>query len=297
MLELVHTRHNPLVDPALAVWGWEISLYLFLGGLVAGLMVLSGSLMLGRRPPTRIAIVVPLLGLVLLTGGMLALFLDLEHKLSVWRVYTTFQPRSPMSWGSWILVLVYPVLAGSIIVGLRPRVVTRWPWALRAIAFANVVLGAGLGLYTGVLLGTLSARPLWNSAVLGPLFLVSGLSTAAAVVHAISRSREERATIARADTMFLVAELVILVLFVIGLATGAQPQREAAALVLGGSYTAVFWVLVVGLGLVVPLILQALALAHRIAHSPAAPVLVIIGGLILRFVIVSAGQASRWGIS
>lgn len=297
MLELVHTRHNPLVDPALAVWGWEISLYLFLGGLVAGLMVLSGSLMLGRRPPTRIAIVVPLLGLVLLTGGMLALFLDLEHKLSVWRVYTTFQPRSPMSWGSWILVLVYPVLAGSIIVGLRPRVVTRWPWALRAIAFANVVLGAGLGLYTGVLLGTLSARPLWNSAVLGPLFLVSGLSTAAAVVHAISRSHEERATIARADTMFLVAELVILVLFVIGLATGAQPQREAAALVLGGSYTAVFWVLVVGLGLVVPLILQSLALAHRIAHSPAAPVLVIIGGLILRFVIVSAGQASRWGIS
>ena len=40
------------------------------------------------------------LSLVLLSLGMLALFLDLEHKLYVWRLYTTFQPTSPMSWGA-----------------------------------------------------------------------------------------------------------------------------------------------------------------------------------------------------
>src|SRR5512132_2343661 len=101
MLELVQTRHNPLVDPALAVWGWEIAVYLFLGGLVAGLMILSGYLQLRRTPPARSTTILPYIAIVLLTAGMLALFLDLEHKLSVWRVYTTFQPRSPMSWGSW----------------------------------------------------------------------------------------------------------------------------------------------------------------------------------------------------
>jgi len=33
---------------------------------------------------------------------------------------------------------------------------------------------------------------------------------------------------------------------------------------------------------------------HRIRHTPVAPLLVIAGGLALRFVIVYAGQESRW---
>jgi protein NrfD len=45
------------------------------------------------------------------------------------------------------------------------------------------VLGVALGIYTGILLNTMVARPLWNSAILGPLFLVSGLSAGAAVMH------------------------------------------------------------------------------------------------------------------
>ena len=42
MLEFNSTRHNPLIDPHLAVWSWEIPLYLFVGGIVAGMMVLGG---------------------------------------------------------------------------------------------------------------------------------------------------------------------------------------------------------------------------------------------------------------
>ena len=34
---------NATVFPALTAWGWEIALYLFLGGLVAGMMMLSGT--------------------------------------------------------------------------------------------------------------------------------------------------------------------------------------------------------------------------------------------------------------
>jgi formate-dependent nitrite reductase membrane component NrfD len=33
---------------------------------------------------------------------------------------------------------------------------------------------------------------------------------------------------------------------------------------------------------------------HRVAHTPIAPVMVLLGGLALRFVIVHAGQLSRW---
>jgi hypothetical protein len=37
MLETTTTRHNPGIDPALHIWGWEIPLYLFVGGMVAGM--------------------------------------------------------------------------------------------------------------------------------------------------------------------------------------------------------------------------------------------------------------------
>jgi protein NrfD len=192
MLEITTTRHNPMIDPQLAIWSWEIPVYLFLGGLVAGMMVLAGLAMLraarGDDPKSFFSLHTPLMGFVLINLGMGALFLDLTHKLYVWRVYLTFQPGSPMSWGSWVLIIVYAVLLASALV----RLPEAWPWAARrfpvlrtwsdvlearptvvqALAWANIVLGVGLGIYTGILLDTMVARPLWNSAILGPLFLV-----------------------------------------------------------------------------------------------------------------------------
>ena len=36
---IVSGRNNYLIDPHLHIWHWQIPLYLFLGGLVAGLML------------------------------------------------------------------------------------------------------------------------------------------------------------------------------------------------------------------------------------------------------------------
>ncbi len=308
MLELTSTRSNPMVDPGLHLWGWEIPVYLFVGGLVAGMMVIFGYFLLTERHRnTRcVCLALPSISLAVLSLGMLALFLDLEHKPYVWRLYTTFEIASPMSWGSWILLLVYPALVANLLLSLSPA-----GWLLprlrelsgrlrqrrgmvRSLGIANMVLGGALGIYTGILLSALGARPLWSSAVLGPLFLVSGLSSAAAFVHLIARDKEERELLAKADNGFLVTELFFIALYLIGLVTATRAQMDAARLLLGGSYTAVFWVFVVGLGIVVPLLLQPLATLHRIRHTAVAPLLVIAGGVVLRFVIVYAGQASSW---
>ena len=98
------------IDPSLHVWGWEIVVYLFLGGLVAGIFVLAAALELrfGRAAAVRALRLVPFAALALLSAGMLALWLDLAHRLWAWRFYAFFRPTSPMSWGAWILVLVYP---------------------------------------------------------------------------------------------------------------------------------------------------------------------------------------------
>jgi formate-dependent nitrite reductase membrane component NrfD len=314
LAEFVSTAKSPATDPRLHVWGWEIPVYLFLGGFTAGIMVLSGwALWKGRRNPrphTTFALASSglfVLGLGAISLGMLTLFLDLAHKPYVWRLYLTMKPWSPMSWGSWILLLVYPVLALGVLLD-PPKALLRWAPPLRpavewlaarervrhAVGFVAIATGVALGIYTGILLSALGARPLWSSGLLGPLFLVSGLSTAAAFAHWASPEPEERVQLAWLDNLFLTVELGFIGLLLIGLLSATDAHAEAARLLLGGPYTAVFWVGVVFLGILLPLAIQTLAVTHRIVHTPIAPALVMLGGLALRFVIVSAGQISHW---
>jgi len=312
--EFVTTAHSPATDPHLHVWGWEIPVYLFLGGFTAGIMVLSGwALWRGRRNPrshptfSLASSGLFMLGLATISLGMLALFLDLGHKPYVWRLYLTMKPWSPMSWGSWILLLVYPVLAAAVLLEPPARLVRLLPSigplsrrladdmrVRRALGFASMATGIGLGIYTGILLSALGARPLWSSGLLGPLFLASGLSSSAAFAHWASPEPEERQQMAWLDNLFLVIELALIGMLLIGLASSTEAHAEAARLVLGGPFTAVFWIGVVGLGIVLPLVIQSLAVTQRIIHTPIAPILVMLGGLALRFVIVYAGQYSHW---
>jgi formate-dependent nitrite reductase membrane component NrfD len=334
-LELTHNRHNPGIDPALHAWGWEIPVYLFLGGMVAGLLILGGyHILRGRNEAAREAYpLAPMLGVVLLSVGMGALFLDLGHKAYVWRLYLSFVPSSPMSWGAWILLLVYPALLAAALlnppervpfgdavlkrVRIYSRVLRGHPRLVQAIGVANLVGGIALGLYTGILLGSLGARPLWNSAILGPLFLFSGLSTAAALMHLLSMAsqREGRETFGdamlaglfklidpklggevmlRADTSFVTIELAILGLWLIGMVTATSVHQEAAMLVLTGAYAPAFWSLVIISGLLVPVFIQVAELSGKIRHTAAPAVMVLVGGFALRWILVSAGQASHW---
>ncbi|MDD3812352.1 MAG: polysulfide reductase NrfD, partial [Bacteroidales bacterium] len=148
--------------------------------------------------------------------------------------------------------------------------------------------------YTGILLSAFNARPLWNTSILGPLFLVSGFSTGAAAIILFSKNHEERKTFAKIDLLLIAVELFLIIHLFMGFLASTQVQIDAANLFLGGPYTAPFWILVVTMGLVVPALLEVLELLkYRIpVYIPA--ILVIFGGLMLRFIIVYAGQVSRW---
>jgi protein NrfD len=311
MTELDIARHSRLIDPQLHIWGWEIPVYLFLGGMAAGLMIVTA--LLAERRPERsaagrwLAFAAP----VLVSVGMGALFLDLAHKAHVWRFYLAFRWSSPMSWGAWILVLVYPVsllvaLAGladseaervaalADRVGLGGLVRAARTLALRnapALVRASLWVGVALGVYTGVLLSTLGARALWSSSLLGPLFLVSGVSTGAAFLLLFGLDADERRLVTRWDRAAIAVEAALLVLFLVGLSTSGAAGHAAAGLVLGGPYTAEFWSLVVIAGLAVPLLLETLESRLHLGVSRVAPALVLAGGLALRWILVAAGQA------
>ncbi|MGE5430274.1 MAG: NrfD/PsrC family molybdoenzyme membrane anchor subunit [Syntrophomonadaceae bacterium] len=309
MQELTTTRHNELIEPFLQIWNWQIPVYLFLGGLVAGLMIISGySLLKGRFKENDCSCVyLPLVSIILLSLGMLALFLDLEHKLFVWRLYTAFRITSPMSWGAWILIAVYVALLSNFLINpplllkaLSPRLQAvseefqSSEKVVKGVATGSILLGTLLGIYTGILLSSLGARPLWNSSSLWLLFLVSGLSSASAFVHLISKNAEEKHFLLKADSALLIAELFVIFMVILGLLSSDRAHIEAVSLILTGKYAAVFWVFVVGLGIVIPLLLQLLTLKSKVRHSVIPALMVIFGGLLLRFVIVYAGQYSHY---
>jgi formate-dependent nitrite reductase membrane component NrfD len=239
---------------------------------------------------------------------MLFLWLDLENPWNAYRFYLIFRPETPMSWGAWILLAVYPVsllfawgetpesTRGRLEARSRWRFVARvGSWGLRAprtLAMAQLGLGVLLGVYTGVLLGTFAARPLWNSAVLGPLFLVSGLSTAAAFILLHRLWPQERQQLARVDMALLAVEMVLLGLWFAALASGSAQAQAAVRLFFGGDYTAAFWTLVVALGLLTPFFGEWLEKRHGAVPGRAVAVFVLIGGLALRWILVDAGQAT-----
>jgi formate-dependent nitrite reductase membrane component NrfD len=315
LLEATTTRANPGIDPSLHAWGWEIVVYLFLGGLVAGIFVLAASLELrsGEKPRGDALRLMPFGALALLSVGMLALWLDLAHKLWAWRFYLFFHATSPMSWGAWILLLIYPVglllglgsmgeaqrewLRGRTPGALKGLLETSFGWAdgrRRGILVTSVAMGVALGIYTGLLLGTMPARILWNSAVLGPLFLASGISTGAALLLLLPLEEKERKTLVRWDALAIVSELVLIALMLLGFATADASGQWAASQLLGGPYTAVFFSCVVVLGLLVPLAMEAAEARRHLPFATMVPVLILAGGLALRWILLTAGQHSAF---
>lgn len=288
---------NPGFWPTPEIWGWEIVFYLFLGGLAAGLMVASGvAFRRNEDLPRSLAWWAPLLAPAVLAAGMLALFLDLERKLHVWRFYTTFQWSSPMSWGAWILLLVFPAMLAMAAVALLERLAGVSPSWRRRIADLNVALGVALGIYTGILLGSLGARPLWNSSVLGPLFLASGISSALALLLLLERDAGARHSLSAAEKKVIGAEAALLALLLLALMSGPAAHRAAAGLLVGGEFTGIFWAGVIFAGMLVPVGLDLLSRTGRAQASFWPSVLVLAGAFILRAVILFAGQVSRWEV-
>ena len=82
-------RNIPNIDPYLNIWHWQIPIYLFLGGLAAGILFFAGLFtVMGKEKEMETTVkwatfLVP----VALVLGLIALFLDLKHQLYFWRLY------------------------------------------------------------------------------------------------------------------------------------------------------------------------------------------------------------------
>lgn len=262
------------------VWGWPIWLYLFAAGVAGGgfFATFLVNLFTGGKHEDLLEIAtwigVPLLGI-----GTLLLIVDLGNQLSFWHLVVRFYPVSPMSVGTWILVL-WTICAVALI-GL---------WLLKGLESLKKILGwivfvlsALLITYTGVLLSTTS-RELWSTVLLPVLFVVSASSTgmAATLLVAILLGKEIPPRLGQATAVLEIFEVLALIAFLIAVPAGV---------LISGPLALWFWIGVIAVGILVPFVLELVTWRT----SPTVLVLtmafsVLLGGLVLRAVIVVGGQ-------
>jgi protein NrfD len=305
----VSGRNIPNIDPYLNIWHWQIPSYLFLGGLAAGILFFAGIFtIMGKENKMATTVkIAPMFTPFALMLGLFLLFLDLKHKMWFWQLYTTIRLESPMGWGAWVLMIMTPI---SIIwsASYLTEIFPNWDWKFKflktfeawviknriLIAWPMTIYAVILGIYTGILLSAFNARPLWNTSILGPLFLVSGMSTGAAVILLLSKDHKERKIMSRIDILLIIIELFFITHLFMGFKAGSEAQINAVNLFLGGSFTAPFFTFVVILGLLLPALLEVLELRGFKVPVVIPAILILAGGLIFRFLIVEAGQITRY---
>jgi formate-dependent nitrite reductase membrane component NrfD len=282
-------------------WRWLIILYFFIGGLAGGCYFVASMIdLVGRpadRPLARLGYLIAFPAVVIC--GLL-LIADLGRPERFWHMLlqsATWRPMlktySPMSFGAWG-VLVFGGFAFLSFLGAfgrderRHRLALLRPPALLGtiISVLGGLAGLFLASYTGVLLAVTN-RPIWSdTSLLGALFVVSSASTSIALLLLLGSRRALLGgglhALARFDRIVLVLELIMIAALIVSLGSlaGVWLNAWGALLVLG----------VVGLGIVVPLVLHARSHTPVSAAARAAALLVLVGGFLLRVVIVLSSE-------
>jgi formate-dependent nitrite reductase membrane component NrfD len=295
-------------------WGWYIILYFFWGGLSAGTYFIATLLHLDGDPRDRETIRLGyLISFPLLLLCAFILILDLGVPLRFWHMvvqshripHPMLKPWSPISLGIWILTSFGLFSLVAFLGALVETGRLRWPPVLSVADHAcrlprpvrtawhvvGTFVGFALGGYTGVLV-TATTIPVWHNArLMGALFLASAASTSYALLTLVLLRRGQahaRTTVeklARADRFSMGLELTIIALMLLLLGPLARP-------LISGGFGALFWIGVVGLGLVFPLVLHRAAIRGWTEHRREliAAMCVLVGGLLLRFVVVMSPQ-------
>lgn len=264
-------------------WHLLIVWYFFLGGIAGGAYFTAAIADNFGSPRDRGVVRTGYILALLMIGicGML-LILDLGTPSRFLNMVLHFKFWDPMSIGAWMLGVfgLFALLSSALSLSADE---SRAPLR-RKISLIGIIFGFFLASYTGVLLSA-TALPFWSDArLMGALFLASGASTGMAAISLLlflsgDAAGEGFKKVKRADRFAIMFEIVVLALFLILLGSAAAP-------LVSGAMAPLFWGGLVVLGLLIPLLVDLLGARWVPAVIPA--VLVLVGGFILRYVVVMA---------
>ncbi|MGC7560561.1 cytochrome c nitrite reductase subunit NrfD [Pasteurella sp. PK-2025] len=314
--------NSPFHFPSL-VWDHTIAIYLFLLGISAGATMLAVLLkragLAGEDPAQNNVIrCTAFLAPLSITLGLVILIFHLTKPWTFWYLMFNYSSTSIMSMGVMLfqvymacLLLWLAIIFQQLVAHIIEKYAKPLGFVNQCIAFASKLTGfieimlllfsVLLGAYTGFLLSALISYPMLNNPVLPILFLASGTSSgiAALIVCTLLFTKEKTHSASlgflhKFEQPVMFIELFLLAAFFIGLYLGGGQKTVAFHTALSGGFWAnVFWIGVVGVGLVLPLLLNAIAnpqLKHRKGFMLWVACLGLVGVLCLRFFILYAGQ-------
>jgi formate-dependent nitrite reductase membrane component NrfD len=291
-------------------WGMPVALDLFFAGLAAGAFCFA--VLASQRSNESFQVcsrAAAFLAPCAVAFGLSMLILDLRSKTRFWFTMTVFNGDSPMSLGVWLLTLFsfiaafYAIFWIPAVVRERIPVIGRWPlWSQQrvrdALGWVGVPIALMVSIYTGVLLSS-AAMPLWRNLALPALFCFSSLATgfAGGVLLAILFSPGKRQGIIagpfqwlqRSYRVLLPAYLIALLVYLLLFFVPATRQQEVIPLITGWSGL-VWWLGVVGFGILLPMLLSMRKSRPGLSMVFTVLGALLVGGLLLRMVLVFAGQ-------
>ena len=269
-------------------------------------------------------------GVPLAIIGVLLLVIDLGTPIWFWHLFTSFLPVAVMSMGTWILVaflvVAFVMMIMWVIEGDATRSASAYSGNMSGmtrrisgfLSWINVIFAVLLISYPGVLLASTS-QPIWSNTLLMPaLFVASAAGTGVALLmlmallmNAVNKSsssmlnstvkwlfgstgwqisRETMGQLSKALLGIIIVEALVLVGYVIWLAVTGTSGVEALSLLTTGTLAIPFWVVIVGIGLIIPLILLLTNRAKATLFVMTSASCVLLGGLALRAIMIVGGQ-------
>jgi formate-dependent nitrite reductase membrane component NrfD len=308
----VETSHHPRTDPEREThdyygippikehtWTWEVPVYFWLGGIGAGAHVVTTIARLLSHDDRAFLRAGRYTTLVAMILSPILLIMDLGRPERFLNMLRILKLRSPMSTGSWALS-VFGALSGLIAVaqaaqdGLlgRDNALVRLVKVSipdRLLSMIALPVGFYVGSYSGILLSATSV-PMWarNFLLMGPTFLSSALSTALSAISFVLHLGEwgEKRTLEalrRAERISLVIEAALIAASLLRMGRWGRPlfSKRLAPLFFGGTVAG---------GILAPFVL--LSGRESRPRGLLASVLVLLGGLALRFAMIEGGRLS-----
>jgi len=247
-------------------WGMWVSVYVFFVWMEVG-MILSYYVLkhvLGVRGISALGPVIALAAICALIGALTLIAMDLGQPFRAWRTILFADFGSLMTWMIWLHSFYVVVLAVEFWAYRKEKkAIAKW------INWISIPAGVALIGVIGSLFGVIAARPMWNSSVLPMAFAMSSLVAGTGLILILHilfsphAGKPQYLATARELGRYLMWAIVLggiaaVANLLVAVYPGVPARVEAMELLLFGPYAWTIWVIHLGLGTLLPLLLLIL---------------------------------------
>ncbi|MBZ0315709.1 MAG: polysulfide reductase NrfD [Anaerolineae bacterium] len=247
-------------------WGLWVAMYLFFAGLSSGSYMVATLDYLFEVPLFKGTGKYALwAAMVTLPAGLVSIGMDLGHMERIWKVYLQPNPSSllaQMVWGYTIFSMVILLSLWLVSQANTPKPIIK---GLMVVGFVMAIFVSG---GVGALLGVNASRAVWHVGLLPAQFPIFSLATGVALMLTIlsffgsaedtRRLRQVRVLSIATVVLLLVKTYFLWADLSMSLYSGVPQNVDAINEMLYGQYWWSFWILQIGLGTILPMIVLVL---------------------------------------